>query len=120
MPGPRGGGGGRLIQTQGTANKIADMAMFLDAAALLVARAAFEFDRDLDDVVAHASMAKLFATDGAARLIDEAVQLSGAAGLVADSLPERLYRQIRALRIYEGTSEIQKMIIAGAASRPRL
>jgi acyl-CoA dehydrogenase len=94
------------------------MAVYLDSASLLVARSAWEFDTSVKDVAAHASMAKLCATDGAAKIIDEIVQLFGAAGLVAESLPEQLYRQIRSLRIYEGTSEIQKIVVAGAISRP--
>lgn len=109
--------GSKLIQAQMTKEKLADMAVFLDSASLLVARAAWEFDTGRRNVAAHASMAKLHATDGAAKVIDDTVQLFGAAGLVAGSVPERLYRQIRSLRIYEGTSEIQKIIIAGAIGR---
>jgi acyl-CoA dehydrogenase len=110
--------GSSLIQKQLTTDKLAQMAVYLDSASLLVARSAWEFDNGVKDVVAHASMAKLHATDGAAQVIDDVVQLFGAAGLVAGSLPEQLYRQIRSMRIYEGTSEIQKMVIAGAMSRP--
>ncbi|MCR6480862.1 acyl-CoA dehydrogenase family protein [Variovorax sp. ZS18.2.2] len=110
--------GSKLIQTQFTIEKLSGMSLHLDTTALLVARAAWEFDTGVRDVAAHASMAKLHATDGASRVVDDVVQLFGAAGLVADSEPEQLFRQIRALRIYEGTSEIQKMIIAGAVSRP--
>lgn len=109
----------RLIETQLTSDKLAGMAVYLDSASLLVARAAWEFDTGVKDVNAHASMAKLYATDGAAGLVDATIQLFGAAGLVAESVPEQLYRQIRSLRIYEGTSEIQKLVIAGAVSRPR-
>ncbi|RQS04391.1 acyl-CoA dehydrogenase [Burkholderia sp. Bp9002] len=111
--------GGKLIQQQFTIDKLADMATFADAAALLVARAAWEFDTGVADVAAHASMAKLYATDGVGQVVDDAVQLFGSAGLVAGSVPEQLYRQVRALRIYEGTSEIQKIVIAGSVSRPR-
>lgn len=111
--------GGKLLQAQMTIDKIADMALYLDAASLLVARSAWEFDTGVKDVAAHASMAKLYATDGAAKVADDTVQLFGAAGLVADSVAEQLYRQVRALRIYEGTSEIQKLIIAGAVSRAK-
>ncbi len=57
-------------------------------------------------------MAKLYATEAAQRIVDQALQIHGAAGLVAGSIMERLYRDVRALRIYEGTSEIQKVIIA--------
>jgi alkylation response protein AidB-like acyl-CoA dehydrogenase len=59
------------------------------------------------------SVAKLYATEGAQKVVDDALQLFGAAGTVRGSVPEQLYRQIRSLRIYEGTSEIQKLIIAG-------
>ena len=110
--------GSSLIQKQLTIDKLAQMAVYLDSASLLVARSAWEFDTGVKDVAAHASMAKLHATDGAAQVIDDVVQLFGAAGLVAGSLPEQLYRQIRSLRVYEGTSEIQKMVIAGVMSRP--
>ncbi|MBA2672717.1 acyl-CoA dehydrogenase family protein [Ramlibacter sp.] len=111
--------GAKLIQSQMAMDKLANMALYLDAASLLVARSAWEFDTGVRDVAAHASMAKLFATDGAGKVVDDTVQLFGSAGLVAGSLPEQLYRQVRALRIYEGTSEIQKIIIAGSVSRPR-
>lgn len=111
--------GAKLIQSQMTMEKLSHMALYLDAASLLVARSAWEFDTGVKDVASHASMAKLYATEGAARVADDTVQLFGAAGLIAGSLPEQLYRQVRALRIYEGTSEIQKIIIAGAVSRPR-
>ncbi|MFL6652013.1 MAG: acyl-CoA dehydrogenase family protein [Sulfurifustaceae bacterium] len=111
--------GGKLLQTQMTIDKVADMALYLDSASLLVARAAWEFDTGIKEVAAHASMAKLYATDGAAKVADDTVQLFGAAGLVANSVAEQLYRQVRALRIYEGTSEIQKLIIAGAVSRAK-
>lgn len=109
--------GAKLIQTQMTIEKIADMALYLDSASLLVARAAWEFDTGVQDVTAHSSMAKLYAMEQAQKVVDDTVQLFGAAGLVAGSVPERLYRQIRSLRIYEGTSEIQRMIIAGAAGK---
>ncbi|SOE48558.1 acyl-CoA dehydrogenase family protein [Orrella dioscoreae] len=110
--------GAKLIKTQFTMDKLAGLATYLDAASLLVARSAWEFDTGVKDVAAHAAMAKLYATDGAGAAADDVVQLFGAAGLIAGSVPEQVYRQVRALRIYEGTSEIQKMIIAGAVSRP--
>jgi acyl-CoA dehydrogenase len=109
--------GSKLIQAQMTMDKLANMSLYLDSSSLLVARVAWEFDMGFGDLAAHSSMAKLYATDGAAKVVDDAVQLFGAAGLVAGSLPELLYRQIRALRIYEGTSEIQKLVIAGAIGR---
>lgn len=111
--------GTKLIQTQFTMDKLSNMSLYLDSSSLLVARSAWEFDTEVRDVAAHASMAKLYATEGAARVADDMVQLFGAAGLISGSVPEQLYRQVRALRIYEGTSEIQKMIIAGAISRPQ-
>ncbi len=109
--------GGKLIQAQMTLDKLANIAVFLDSASLLVARAAWEFDTGVKDTVSHSSMAKLYATEGAARAVDDCVQLFGAAGLVVGSVVERLYRQVRALRIYEGTSEIQKLIIGGTMAR---
>ncbi|WLE59396.1 acyl-CoA/acyl-ACP dehydrogenase [Burkholderia plantarii] len=112
--------GGKLLQQQFTIDKIANMVAFADSTALLVARTAWEFDTGaVAEVAAHASITKLLATDGLARVADDAVQLFGAAGLVAGSLPEGLFRQARALRIYEGTSEIQKIVIAGSVSRRR-
>jgi len=93
--------------------KLAVMATDLDAARLLVYRAAYQKDTAPDTSVTRAaSEAKLFATEAAWRIIDEAVQIHGGAGLVHGSVVERLYRDVRALRIYEGTSEIQKLIIA--------
>ena len=80
----------------------------LDAARLLVYRAAYARDTSSERVTREASEAKLFATEAAGRIID-----SGGAGLVSGTIVERLYRDVRALRIYEGTSEIQKLIIAG-------
>jgi len=93
--------------------KIADMATDIDAAALLIYRAAWTKDVLDRRVTREAAMAKLFATESAQRAIDQAVQIFGGAGVVSGAMVERLYRDIRALRIYEGTSEIQKLIIAG-------
>lgn len=92
--------------------KLADMATELDAARLLVYRAAYLKDAGDERSTREASEAKLFATEAAGRIIDQAVQIHGGAGLVRGSVVERLYRDVRALRIYEGTSEIQKLIIA--------
>jgi acyl-CoA dehydrogenase len=86
----------------------------LNAAALLVARAAWEADRGSRRLAKHSSIAKLYATEVAQEIVDASLQICGAAGLVEDSVTERLYRQVRSLRIYEGTSEVQKTIIAGA------
>lgn len=93
--------------------KLADMATELDAARLLVYRAAWKKDTVADRVTIEAAMAKLYATEAAGRIIDAAVQIHGGKGVVRGSVVERLYREVRALRIYEGTSEIQKLIIAG-------
>jgi acyl-CoA dehydrogenase len=92
--------------------KLADMVTELDAARLLVYRAAHLKDEGAVRVTREASEAKLYATETACRIVDEAVQIHGGSGLVRGSVVERLYRDIRALRIYEGTSEIQKLIIA--------
>lgn len=92
--------------------KLADMITELDAARLLVYRAAYARDTGSGRVTREASEAKLFATEAAGRIIDSAVQIHGGAGLVSGTVVERLYRDVRALRIYEGTSEIQKLVIA--------
>ena len=97
--------------------KLADMATELDAARLLVYRAAWKKDTGADRVTIEAAMAKLYATEAAGRIIDGAVQIHGGTGVVRGSVVERLYREARALRIYEGTSEIQKLIIAGQLLR---
>jgi acyl-CoA dehydrogenase len=97
--------------------KLADMATELDAARLLVYRAAWKKDTGTDRVTIEAAMAKLYATEAAGRIIDAAVQIHGGTGVVRGSVVERLYREVRALRIYEGTSEIQKLIIAGQLLR---
>lgn len=95
--------------------KIADMALKIDAAALLVYRSAWMRDAMGGRVTREAAMAKLYATESAQEVVDEAVQIFGGMGVVAGSTVERLYREVRALRIYEGTSEIQRLIIAGQA-----
>ena len=102
-----------LSEHQLIQEKLAEMATALDAARLLVYRAAYLKDAGVERVTREASEAKLFATEAAGRIIDHAVQIHGGAGLVRGSRVERLYRDVRALRIYEGTSEIQKLIIAG-------
>jgi acyl-CoA dehydrogenase len=99
--------GHQLIQ-----EKLADMATELDAARLLVYRAAHLKDANAAASTREASEAKLFATEAAGRIIDQAVQIHGGTGLVRGTVVERLYRDVRALRIYEGTSEIQKLVIA--------
>jgi acyl-CoA dehydrogenase len=105
---------GRLLcEHQLVQAKLADMITELDAARLLVYRAAYAKDSGADRITREASEAKLFATEAAGRIIDSAVQIHGGTGLVSGTVVERLYRDVRALRIYEGTSEIQKLVIAG-------
>lgn len=101
-----------LSEHQLIQEKLADMITELDASRLLVYHAAYLKDLGTTRVSREASEAKLFATEAAGRIIDQAVQIHGGAGLVHGSVVERLYRDVRALRIYEGTSEIQKLIIA--------
>ena len=104
---------GRLLaEHQLIQEKLADMVTELDAARLLVYRAAYLKDSGAGRVSREASEAKLYATEAAGRIIDQAVQIHGGSGLVSGAVVERLYRDVRALRIYEGTSEIQKLIIA--------
>lgn len=105
--------GRSIAEHQLIQDKLASMVTELDAARLLVYRAAYVKDTTGGRVTREASEAKLFATEAAGRIIDSAVQIHGGAGLVRGSVVERLYRDIRALRIYEGTSEIQKLVIAG-------
>ena len=102
-----------LAEHQLVQAKLADMITELDAARLLVYRAAYARDTGTGKVTREASEAKLFATEAAGRIIDSAVQIHGGAGLISGTVVERLYRDVRALRIYEGTSEIQQLIIAG-------
>ncbi len=102
-----------LAEFQMTQARLADMATAIDGAALQVYRAAWTRDQGAERVTREAAMAKLVATESAQQVIDGAVQLLGARGVVAGAPVERLYREIRALRIYEGTSEIQKLVIAG-------
>jgi acyl-CoA dehydrogenase len=106
--------GKALAEFQLTRARLADMALAVDAAALLVYRAAWVKDKGNGRITREAAMAKLFATESAQQVIDSALQLFGGMGVVCGTAVERLYREIRALRIYEGTSEIQKLVIAGA------
>jgi acyl-CoA dehydrogenase len=106
--------GRALAEFQLTQARLADMALAVDAAALLVYRAAWVRDSTNARITREAAMAKLFATESAQQVIDSALQLFGGTGVVAGMAVERLYREIRALRIYEGTSEIQKLVIAGS------
>lgn len=93
---------------------LADMALKIDAAALLIYRAAWVKDQGAARVSREAAMAKLYATEAAQEVIDMAVQLHGGDGVRAGAVVERLYREIRALRIYEGASDVQRLIIARA------
>jgi acyl-CoA dehydrogenase len=106
-----------IAEFQLTQAALADMATELDAARLLVLRAAWEKDQPGADPRASATsvaMAKMYATEAAQRIIDRAVQLFGGLGVTDRCVVDRLYREIRPLRIYEGTTEIQKLIIGGA------
>jgi acyl-CoA dehydrogenase len=104
--------GAPMSELQMVQGKLADMALGIDASALLVYRAAWAKDRVADRVSREAAMAKLHATETSQQVIDDAVQIFGGLGVVAGHPVERLYREIRALRIYEGASEVQKVIIA--------
>src|SRR5262249_41300607 len=115
-----------LSDFQGLRFMLAEMAMELEAARLLVLSAAWKLDRARQkassgaslsasgdpDLVMSSSTAKLYATEAAQRVIDMALQIHGGRGVVKGNVVERLYREIRALRVYEGTSEIQKEIIS--------
>ena len=92
--------------------KLARMATDLTAARLLTYRAAWEKDRGAERVTLEAAMAKAFATEAAQRIVDDAVQILGGRGVLASHPVDRLYRAVRALRIYEGTTEIQHLVIA--------
>jgi acyl-CoA dehydrogenase len=104
--------GQKLAEFQMTQSRLAEMATEIDAAALLIYRAAWTKDCIAERVTREAAMAKMYATEAAQRVIDAAVQLHGGMGVVSGVPVERLYREIRALRIYEGTTEIQKLVIA--------
>lgn len=107
--------GAPLSELQMVQGHIADMALDVDAAALLIYRAAWTKDQGAKRVTREAAMAKLFATDRAQGVIDKAVQLHGGDGVRSGHITERLYREIRALRIYEGASDVQKVVIARQA-----
>lgn len=106
--------GGTLADLQMTQGAIADMAADVDSAALMVYRAAWAKDRGAERVTREASLAKMVATEAAQRVVDRALQLHGGRGVVKGDKIEALYREVRALRIYEGATEIQKLIIARA------
>ena len=106
-----------LAQFQLVQEKLARMATDLTAARLLTYRAAYEKDQGQERITTEAAMAKSFATEMAQRAVDDAVQLIGGRGVLADHPVDRLYRAVRALRIYEGTTEIQQLIIAGELTK---
>jgi acyl-CoA dehydrogenase len=107
--------GAPMAELQLVQSKLAEMALGVDASALLVYRAAWTKDVAGGRVTREAAMAKLHATETAQRVVDDAVQLFGGLGVTVGSVVERLYREVRALRIYEGASEVQQLIIARAA-----
>jgi alkylation response protein AidB-like acyl-CoA dehydrogenase len=106
--------GSVIAKFQAIQFKLAEMATELDAARALVYRAAISKDAERPNVSRFASMAKFYATEVAFRAVDQSLQIYGGVGVMQGSVVERLYREIRALRIYEGTSEIQRLIIANS------
>ena len=104
--------GAPLSELQMTQASIAEMVLDIDTSALLVYRSAWAKDGGKERVTREAAMAKLHATEQAQKVIDRAVQLFGGLGVTSGQIVERLYREIRSLRIYEGASEVQKVIIA--------
>ena len=104
--------GKTIGEFQTTQVYLAEMATELDAARLLVYRAAWLRDHGAERVTLEASMAKMFATESAQRIVDKAMQIHGGSGVVRGHILEQLYREVRALRIYEGTTEIQRVVIA--------
>ncbi len=103
--------GAHLSDLQLTQAALGEMALEIDASALLIYRAAWKKDSGAPRITREAAMAKLYATEAAQKIIDKAVQLHGGLGVVSGNTVESLYREIRALRIYEGASEVQKVII---------
>jgi acyl-CoA dehydrogenase len=101
-----------LIEQQLIQGKIADMALAVDASAMFTYRSAWTRDVLKQRITRESSMAKLYATEAAQRVVDEAVQIFGGLGVTLGNKPEELYRDVRALRIYEGASEVQRVIIA--------
>lgn len=103
--------GKSIAEFQSIQFKLADMATELTASRALVFRAAYIKDQGVERITLESSMAKLYATEAAWRIIDEALQVHGGYGVIKGQHVERLYREIRALRVYEGTSEIQRLVI---------
>jgi acyl-CoA dehydrogenase len=108
-----------LAEFQLIQDKLARMATKLRAARLLVYEAAWEKDQGAERITLESGMAKAFATEEAQHIVDDAVQILGGRGVLADHPVDRLYRSVRALRIYEGTTEIQHLLIAGQLLRER-
>ena len=104
--------GATLADLQMTQAAIAEMAADVDGAALMVYRAAWTKDRGAERVTREAALAKITATEAAQRVVDKSLQLHGGSGVVRGSRIESLYREVRALRIYEGATEIQKLVVA--------
>jgi acyl-CoA dehydrogenase len=111
--------GAPLADLQLTQAAIAESATEIEAAALLVYRAAWSKDQGAERITRQAAMAKMFATEAAQRVVDRAVQLHGGLGVTKGIAVERLYREVRALRIYEGATEVQKLVIARDLLRAR-
>ena len=105
--------GGYLADLQMTQSALGEMALQIDASALLIYRAAWKKDSGAERITREAAMAKLYSTEAAQAIIDQALQLHGGLGVTTGNIVECLYREIRALRIYEGASEVQKVIIGG-------
>jgi len=105
--------GGKLADLQMTQSALGEMALDIDTSALLIYRAAWKKDSGAERITREAAMAKLHATECAQKTIDKALQLHGGLGVTSGHIVESLYREIRALRIYEGASEVQKVIIGG-------
>lgn len=108
-----------LADLQLIQDKIARMAIRLRASRLLVYEAAWEKDKGAERVTLESGMAKAFATENAQTIIDDAVQILGGRGVLKESVVDLLYRSVRSLRIYEGTTEIQHLLIAAQLLRPR-
>lgn len=106
--------GQKLAEFQLVKGRLGEMATNLDAARLLVYRAAWEKDSGAERITTSAAMAKAFATEAAQTIVDDAVQIVGGRGVILGHPVERLYRAVRALRIYEGATDIQHLIVAGA------
>ena len=104
--------GSALSELAGVQTQLAEMALDIDASALLIYRAGWAKDNGAPRITREAAMAKLYSTEAAQKAIDNAVQIFGGLGVTKGSVPEALYREVRALRIYEGASEVQKLVIA--------